>query len=136
MRKSLILILFLVFTFSLTAQDKETEALKKRISSLEKRVERLEKMLGTKARLPFRKTTSVNKKEEKAKPKYTFLTNWRRLKIGMKDTTVKRILGEPVRITEGRYTAIWWYEWQENRRYRIGHVAFDHRKKLILWVEP
>ncbi len=136
MRKSLLILSFLfLLSASLPAQSKEVTTLRKKVKDLEKRIERLEKLILKKQRVPLYYDTTTIKKSN-SKPLFADIHNWRRLEIGMKDTTVKRILGEPTRITAGKYTAIWWYEWRGSRQYKIGHVAFDNRKRLILWVEP
>ena len=137
MWKSLLIILSLfVFTFNSAGQESEVTKLKKRVADLEKRVARLENLyLRNNHRINFKDSLfKINGKKLKD-PSHS-LERWRKLQIGMKDTKVKKILGEPTRITAGKYTAIWWYEWRGKRQYKIGHVAFDNRKKLILWVEP
>ncbi len=136
MRKSLLIFLILIFAQTLSpAQNKEIITLKKRIADLEKRITRIEKLMRLKRKMAFNLDSIYSKRRKSSEP-FKNIKNWRMLKIGMRDSTVKKILGEPTRISAGKYTTIWWYEWRDNRNYKIGHASFDNRRKLILWVEP
>lgn len=119
------------FYTNAAAQQDEIDSLRYEIEELKTKLFELEARLN---KLRLKRKTIKEGNAEKSKP-YMIIENWRKLKIGMKQRDVKKILGEPTRVSAGRYSYIWWYEWVE-KRYRIGHVSFDNNKKIVLWVEP
>jgi protein-disulfide isomerase len=56
--------------------------------------------------------------------------NWRCLEVGMKETRVTKILGEPVKVIKGVKT-FWYYP-----NIYGGHVSFDEKGAVSGWKEP
>jgi len=121
-----------LFTENSFAQQTKLDSLRREIRKMKSEIVRLEAELDS---LQPKIKNRTGKKPKTELLPYKDLKNWRSLEIGMKQDKVKNILGEPTRITAGKYSTIWWYEWG-NGRYRIGQLSFDSRKILVLWVEP
>ena len=106
-----------------SAQSRTEEALARRVDSLERRVVELEARLAQLERsgpqaTSARSTSSTNSQD---------LANWRQLREDMSYDTVRRILGEPVRI-DGGSVAFWSYQ-------NGGQVSFISGR-LKSWTEP
>ena len=93
----------------LPARENEVSQLQQKILDLEGRIKKLELLL---------KQCDQNKK------------NWRKLKVGMRESEVKNILGEPVKIIKGVKT-LWYYP-----NIYCGYVSFDEGGSLSGWNEP
>lgn len=104
------------------AQEEEVSALKSRISLLEQRVKELEGLLKECEEL--RKMTTSDKFGWQNKK------NWRRLTVGMQDSQVKSILGDPSKVIQGTKT-LWYYP-----SMYCGYVTFDQNGKVVGWNEP
>ncbi|RMD51482.1 MAG: hypothetical protein D6830_00295 [Ignavibacteria bacterium] len=129
-RVNLIILLMTFISFPLQGQDAKLDSLRKELHDLKIHLLKIESELNKLSR-----EREIPEAEKIKLFPYRSLKNWRKLEIGMKQSKVKEILGEPTRITAGKYSTIWWYEWMD-KRYRIGHASFDNAKKLVLWVEP
>ena len=122
--KSLVIISFLVFFFTISLfadQSSEIEKLETRIVELEKRVAKLEALLET-----------SSKKEIKYSDKWKNRAQWRKLRIGMTMDQVRQILGEPPKVNVRSYSIIWYYPSALG-----GNVDFNtSTRKVDGWSEP
>ncbi len=98
------------------------QELEKKVIELENRVKDLENMLKI-------TRDSSNKKTEKDDGWWNKKT-WRKLKEGMSQEEVEKILGEPVKIIKG-HREIWYYP-----NFYRGYVSFDDNGNLTGWIEP
>ena len=121
MRLMVILILALIVVPGWT-QESEISRLRARISDLENRVQQLE--------LLIKRDESANSSlvNENVSPPSRNRANWRRLKVGMTEDEVRRILGEPVRVKNYGYSLDWYYP-------DGGSVIFRN-DRLAQWFEP
>lgn len=129
-RAIFLFLLILLVSFPVKGQDAKLDSLRNELKDLKLRLLKIESELNKISR-----EKEIPEQEKIKLFPFRSLKNWRKLEIGMKQDKVKEILGEPTRITAGKYSTIWWYEWMD-KRYRIGHASFDNAKKLVLWVEP
>ncbi|MBN1524317.1 MAG: hypothetical protein JW904_07545 [Spirochaetales bacterium] len=97
MKRLLIFIVFLFLTIQLFAQDSSTAELQQRITDLEKRVQILEDTVQ------HLQSGSVDT------PVPAGLEAWRKLKRGMTEDEVRRLLGEPDRIIASGAMTIWYF---------------------------
>jgi hypothetical protein len=106
------------------AEDEKTDhqELKQKIIELENRVKDLENLLKI-------SRDSSGKKTEKNDGWWNKKT-WRKLKEGMSQEDVEKILGEPVKIIKG-HREIWYYP-----NFYRGYVSFDENGNLSTWIEP
>jgi hypothetical protein len=117
---------FFSFLFLLTllvtpvfAQDDEIKRLQQKIAELELKVKKLEILLNESILIPKSDTLGwYNKK------------NWRKLAIGMTQTQVNEILGEPIKIIQGK-KILWYYP-----NIYGGIVTFNDKGYLVNWNEP
>ena len=56
-------------------------------------------------------------------------TQWRKLQRRMSKDEVRKLLGEPLRISVGRYSESWGYSGS-------GMATFDAKGRLDFWLEP
>jgi len=95
--------------------DPRIERLEQSISDLERRVASLEAQLGER---PSASQVAPAK------------VNWRRLKNGMTESDVERLLGSPDNVQSNPVIITWWYP-------SFGHVNFDGRSHTVTgWSEP
>lgn len=112
--------LFLYLSVDLSCQTSEQiQKLEEKIKSLEKRIEILEKMINLKPSLP-----------EPNETKWKNKSNWRELKIGMDFDQVRKLLGEPFKISGGAFT-YWYYDKREYLAYVVFYNGIIHS-----WKEP
>jgi len=112
----------ILFIQPLYGDDEENLKLKQKIAELENRVEYLETLLKV----------YQGPLDTKNDPGYGWenTKNWRKLEVGMTESQVLSILGEPVKLIKGVRT-LWYYP----SIYR-GYVSFDEKGNLIGWMEP
>ncbi|MBN1847038.1 MAG: hypothetical protein JW932_00480 [Deltaproteobacteria bacterium] len=111
-----------LFIQPLYADDEENLKLKQKITELENRIEYLETLLKV-YRGPSETPSDPGYGWENTK-------NWRKLEVGMKESQVLSILGEPIKLIKGVRT-LWYYP----SIYR-GYVSFDEKGSLTGWMEP
>ena len=119
--KLLILFIFLPIVYSYG----QTTA----ITKLEKRIEELE------ARVLVLENIILNKGTNVVRDDNTYandLSNWRKIKVGMKDEDIRKILGEPKTITRMSRS---FYVWQYDSIIGTGYIRFDDRG-VFSWDEP
>lgn len=108
---------------SMQAQAKTVEALAQRVDSLERRIAELERRLAQ----PQGSSSSQRAPQSVATESWRDIANWRRLREGMSYDAVRRILGEPDRVSGGTI-ALWMYP-------NAGQVSF-YSGRLRSWTEP
>ena len=101
------------------AQEKDISKLRQKIDALEEKILKLENLLGECSELGA--TSEFGWQSKK---------NWRRLEVGMANTKVKSILGEPTKVIKG-IQDLWYYP-----NIYGGYVSFDKDGKLAGWNEP
>ncbi|MBW2064672.1 MAG: outer membrane protein assembly factor BamE [Deltaproteobacteria bacterium] len=104
------------------AQGDDLAALRKKAAELEQRVKELENLLE--------KCNRAREEAIGAALGWQSKKNWRKLKVGMRESQVKSILGEPSKIIQGSVT-LWYYP-----NIYGGYVSFDKQGKLAGWNEP
>jgi outer membrane protein assembly factor BamE (lipoprotein component of BamABCDE complex) len=55
-------------------------------------------------------------------------TQWRKLHIGMSKDDVKKLLGDPGKVSASKYYELWYYG--------AGGVTFDKKGHVDAWIEP
>ena len=111
-----------LFNLSALAQEEDLSQLQQKIAELELRVKELEGFL--KASKELQQNASI------LKFGWQNTKNWRDLKIGMNESRVKEMLGQPVKIIKGVKT-LWYYP-----NIYCGYCSFDENGNLIGWNEP
>ena len=101
------------------AQEEDISILRQKIDALEAKILELENILGECSELGA--TSEYGWQSKK---------NWRRLEVGMADTKVKSILGEPTKVIQG-IQDLWYYP-----NIYGGYVSFGKDGKLAGWNEP
>ena len=120
---ALALSLFGLLSLSIvSAEEDEIQRLQKKISELEERIRGLETLLNEYQIKESVQVSSVYEWENKK--------NWRKLEIGMNESQVQKILGEPAKMIKGVRT-LWYYP----NKY-CGYVSFDENGCLSGWNEP
>ncbi len=110
-------ILFVTFIFPHNEMSKsQIIKLEKRVSELENRISYLESLISKDSN---KNQVFSNGWENKS--------NWRKLKRNMSKDNVRKILGEPERITQSSNFTYW--------TYKKGKVTF-YTEKLDSWTEP
>ena len=114
--------LLALFAESVQAQDEEILQLRQKISQLEARIDELEGLLNE----------CVASRNKGAADEYGYQNkmNWRKLKVGMSQSQVLSILGEPTKVIKGVKT-LWYYP-----NIYGGFVSFDQSGKIVGWNEP
>jgi len=103
----------------LHAQEEEISQLRQKITELEGRIKELERLLS-----------ETRKKQMAHQYAWQNKKNWRKLEVGMGETQVKTILGEPIKVISGVKT-LWYYP-----NIYCGYVSFDENGHLAGWNEP
>ena len=129
MRQIFRVLLFVVLSGAIvpsavSAQAPTVERLLLRIDSLERRIADLERRI---AALEPKAAASADAPVENLPGSSRDIATWRRLREGMSYDQVRRLLGEPVRITGGTF-AVWYYP-------REGEVGFFDGR-VNRWQEP
>ncbi len=101
------------------AQEGDISKLRQKIDALEAKIFELENLLGECRELG---TTAEYGWQNKK--------NWRRLEVGMAETKVQSILGDPTKVIKG-IQDLWYYP-----NIYGGYVSFDKDGKLAGWNEP
>lgn len=120
----IMLLLFITFLpiVSSHGQAITISKLEKRIEELEERVLILENLILNRGTNPLQDDSTYANN----------LSNWRKIKVGMKDEDIRNILGEPKAIT--RYSRTF-YVWQYESDIGTGYIRFDERG-VFSWDEP
>ena len=114
--------LLIIPTQPLLANENEVLQLQQKILELENRIKNLELLL--------KQCDEIQKRQTNIRYGWQNKKNWRKLKIGMREPEVKKILGEPVKIIKGVKT-LWYYP-----NIYCGYVSFDEGGTLSGWNEP
>ena len=101
------------------AQEEDISKLRQKIDALEAKVLQLENFLG-----------ECRELDTAAEYRWESKKNWRRLEVGMAETQVKSILGQPTKVIRG-IQDFWYYP-----NIYGGYVSFDKDGKLAGWNEP
>ena len=117
-----VLITFSAMNGKAAPENEEITILKQKISDLENRIKDLEGMLKI-----YRET--LGKVDDKDSGWWNS-KSWRKLKEGMSQEEVKRILGEPIKAIKGQ-KEIWYYP-----NFYQSVVSFDEKGKLKRWIAP
>lgn len=117
-----LLITFSAMNTTAAPENEEITDLKQRISELENRIKDLEALLKI-----SREPSSKNEDKENG---WWNGKSWRKLKEGMTQEQVKKILGEPVKAIKGT-REIWYYP-----DFYRGYVSFDEDGNLRGWNQP
>ncbi len=112
----------LAWVSPLFSQEEDISTLRQRNAALEAKVKELETLL--------KQCTEVRKNQLSEDYGWQSKKNWRSLEVGMKETQVTKILGEPVKVIRGVKT-FWYYP-----NLYGGHVSFDERGAVTAWKEP
>jgi hypothetical protein len=111
-----------LFSQPIQAKDDEVLQLRQKMSELEAKIEELEGLLDE----------CIASREKGAATDYGWQNkmNWRRLEMGMSQTQVRSILGEPTKVIKGVKT-LWYYP-----NIYGGFVTFDQSGNIVGWNEP
>ena len=110
---------YAIFNHAIYAQDDDVIRLRKKVTELEARIKKLEGLL-----------LEVGEKNSKPTLGWQNKMNWRQLEIGMNQSNVRDLLGEPIKIIQGVKT-LWYYP-----NMYCGYCSFDEKGGLIGWNEP
>jgi len=116
------IVLSLAWASPLFAQQEDISTLRQKNAALEAKVKELEVLL--------KQCTEAREYQFSEDCGWQSKKNWRSLEVGMKDTQVTRILGEPVKVIKGVRT-FWYYP-----NLYGGHVSFDEKGAVSGWKEP
>jgi outer membrane protein assembly factor BamE (lipoprotein component of BamABCDE complex) len=116
------IVLSLAWVSPLFSQEEDISTLKQKNAALEAKVKELE------ARL--KQCTEERNKQFTEDQGWQSKRNWRNLEIGMKETQVTKLLGEPVKIIKGVKT-FWYYPNMYG-----SYVSFDEKGAVNAWKEP
>jgi hypothetical protein len=114
--------LLALFSQPVQAQDEEILQLRQKISQLEAKIGELEGLLKE----------CVESREKGLADEYGWQNkmNWRKLKMGMPQSQVLSILGQPTKVIKGVKT-LWYYP-----NIYGGFVSFDQSGNIVGWNEP
>ena len=115
-------VLALAWSSPLFAQQEDLSTLRQKNAELEARVKELEAQL--------KQCTDERNKQFSEDQGWQSKKKWRSLEVGMKETQVTKILGEPVKIIKGVKT-LWYYPSLYG-----GYVSFDEKGTVSGWKEP
>jgi hypothetical protein len=116
------IVLSLAWASPLFSQQEDISTLRQKNAALEAKVKELEALL--------QQCTEARKNQFSEDYGWQSKKNWRSLEVGMKETQVTKILGEPVKIIKGVKT-LWYYP-----NLYGGHVSFDEKGAVSGWKEP
>jgi hypothetical protein len=122
--------LFLVFGITLSliwvsplfSQQEDASKLRQEKAVLEAKIKELE--------VQIKQCTEERNKQFSEDLGWQSKKNWRGLEVGMKETQVTKILGEPVKVIKGVKT-FWYYP-----NLYGGYVSFDEKGSVSAWKEP
>jgi hypothetical protein len=114
--------LLALFSEPVQAQNEEILQLRQKISQLEAKIEELEGLLKE----------CVASREKGIADEYGWQNkmNWRKLEMGMPQSQVLSILGQPTKVIKGVKT-LWYYP-----NIYGGFVSFDQSGNTVGWNEP
>jgi len=115
-------VLSLAWVSPLFSQEEDISTLKQKNAVLEAKVKELE------ARL--KQCTEERNRQFSEDQGWQSKKNWRSLEVGMKETQVTKILGEPVKVIKGVKT-FWYYP-----NLYGSYVSFDEKGSVSAWKEP
>ena len=127
-RQSLIRFLACSIVFSLAlasplfAEQEDISTLQQKNAALEAKVKELEALL--------KQCVEARNKRFSDDQGWQSKKNWRSLEVGMKETQVTNVLGEPVKVIKGVKT-FWYYP-----NLYGGYVSFDEKGSVSAWKEP
>jgi hypothetical protein len=116
------IIFSLAWASPLFAQQEDIATLRQKNAALEARVNELEAFL--------KQCTEERNKQFTEDRGWQSKKNWRSLEVGMKETQVTKILGEPVKVIKGVKT-FWYYP-----NLYGSYVSFDEKGSVSAWKEP
>jgi hypothetical protein len=116
------IVLSLGWASPLFSQQEDISTLRQKNVALEAKVKELEALLQQCREARNKQVSEAQGWESKK--------NWRSLEVGMKDTQVTKILGEPVKVIKGVRT-FWYYPNMYG-----GYVSFDENGSVSAWKEP
>jgi hypothetical protein len=116
------IVLSLAWASPLFSQQEDISKLRQKNADLEAKVNELEGLL--------KQCTEARKNQFSEDYGWQSKKNWRCLEVGMKETRVTKILGEPVKVIKGVKT-FWYYP-----NIYGGHVSFDEKGAVSGWKEP
>jgi hypothetical protein len=116
------IVLSLGWASPLFSQQEDISTLRQKNVALEAKVKELEALLQQCRETRNKQVSEAQGWESKK--------NWRSLEVGMKDTQVTKILGEPVKVIKGVKT-FWYYPNMYG-----GYVSFDENGSVSAWKEP
>ncbi len=116
------IVLSLAWASPLFSQQEDISKLRQKNADLEAKVKELEALL--------QQCTEARKNQFSEDYGWQSKKNWRSLEVGMKETRVTKILGEPVKVIKGVKT-FWYYP-----NIYGGHVSFDEKGVVSGWKVP
>jgi hypothetical protein len=116
------IVLSLGWASPLFSEQEDISTLRQKNAALEAKVKELEALLQL--------CTEARNKQVSEGQGWESKKNWRSLEVGMKDTQVTKILGEPVKVIKGVKT-FWYYPNMYG-----GYVSFDENGSVSAWKEP
>ena len=116
------IVLSLAWASSVFSQQEDISTLRQKNAALEAKVKELEAL--------FKQCTEERNKQFSEDQGWQSKKNWRSLEVGMKETQVTKILGEPVKVIKGVKT-FWYYPNMYG-----AYVSFDEKGSVNAWKEP
>ena len=116
------IVLSLAWASPLLSQQEDTSKLRQENAALEAKVKELDALL--------KQCNEERKNQFSDDQGWQSKKNWRSLEVGMKDTQVTKVLGEPVKVIKGVKT-FWYYP-----NLYGGYVSFDEKGAVSGWKEP
>ena len=116
------IVLSLAWVSPLFSQQEDISTLRQKNAALEAKVKELEALI--------KQCTEARNNQFSEDHGWQSKKNWRSLEVGMKDSQVTKILGEPVKVIKGVKT-FWYYPNMYG-----GHVSFDEKGVVSGWKEP
>ena len=116
------IVLSLAWVSPLFSQQEDISTLRQKNAALEAKVKELEALI--------KQCTEARNNQFSEDHGWQSKKNWRSLEVGMKDSQVTKILGEPVKVIKGVKT-FWYYPSMYG-----GHVSFDDNGSVSGWKEP
>jgi hypothetical protein len=116
------IVLSLGWASPLFSEQEDISILRQKNAALEAKVQELEALL--------QQCTETRNKQVSVDQGWESKKNWRSLEVGMKETQVTKILGQPVKVIKGVKT-FWYYPNMYG-----GYVSFDEKGSVSAWKEP
>jgi len=116
------IILSFAWVSPLFSQQEDVAKLRQEKAALEAKVNELEALL--------KQCTEERNKQFSEDQGWQSKKNWRSLEVGMKESQVTKMLGEPFKVIKGVKT-FWYYP-----NLYGGYVSFDEKGAVSAWKEP